>query len=141
MSDGGNVEDTIVALRDLVSQAQATITTLTASLNSHSGNMSNPHGVNPAQIGAMSATPASIEFNPATSNNFGGFLDFHFQGSPADYTSRIIESLSGTIQVNNVTCMNDKNPAIAQARNIYAGTGDIGAGAPLPTGEIYLVYE
>ena len=103
--------------------------------------MSNPHGVNPAQIGAMSATPGWIEFNPGTSNAFGGFLDFHFQGSQADYTSRIIESASGTIQVNNLICTNDSNPAIAQARNIYAGTGDIGAGASLSTGAIYLVYE
>ena len=89
----------------------------------------------------MSSSPGWIEFNPGPSNSFGGFLDFHFQGSAADYTSRIIEPSSGTIQVNNVTCMNDKNPAIAQARNIYAGTGDIGAGASLATGTIYLVYE
>lgn len=141
MSDGGNVEDTIESLRDLVSQAQTAISTLTTTLNSHAGNRSNPHGVNPGQIGAMSATPGWIEFQPGAENSFGGFLDFHFQGSQADYTSRIIESANGTIQVNNVTCTNDKNPAVAQARNIYAGTGDIGAGASLSTGAIYLVYE
>lgn len=28
-----------------------------------------------------------------------------------------------------------------QVRNIYAGTSDIGTGASLPTGDIYLVYE
>ena len=28
-----------------------------------------------------------------------------------------------------------------QVRNIYAGTTDIGAGAALPAGDIYLVYE
>ena len=33
------------------------------------------------------------------------------------------------------------NLGTKQVRNIYAGTSDIGAGAALPAGDIYLVYE
>lgn len=33
------------------------------------------------------------------------------------------------------------NLGAKQVRNIYAGTTDIGVGASLPTGDIYLVYE
>jgi len=33
------------------------------------------------------------------------------------------------------------NLGTKQVRNIYAGTNDIGVGAPLPTGDIYIVYE
>ena len=34
----------------------------------------------------------------------GGYLDFHYDGSGADYTSRIIESANGTLSVNGVKC-------------------------------------
>ena len=33
------------------------------------------------------------------------------------------------------------NVSTSQIRNIYAGTSDIGAGAALTSGDIYLVYE
>ena len=42
---------------------------------------------------------ACIDFdNPETGN--GGYIDFHFNGSTADFTSRIIELSSGTITVS-----------------------------------------
>lgn len=44
-------------------------------------------------------TPA-IELTPATGASHGGYIDFHFGGSTADYTSRIIESASGTLLLN-----------------------------------------
>lgn len=41
-----------------------------------------------------------IEFsNIASSSGHGGFIDFHFNGSPEDYTSRIIESASGKLHL------------------------------------------
>ena len=41
-----------------------------------------------------------IEFsNIASSSNYGGYIDFHFNGSTADYTSRIIESASGKLHL------------------------------------------
>ena len=44
--------------------------------------------------------PNCIEFNP-TSNTaaHGGFIDFHYNQSTADYTSRIIEQTSGVLSV------------------------------------------
>ena len=34
-----------------------------------------------------------------TPSNHGGYIDFHYKGSTSDYTSRIIESSSGTLEV------------------------------------------
>ena len=41
----------------------------------------------------------NIEFYTQSGATNGGYIDFHFGGSTADYTSRIIESASGTISV------------------------------------------
>lgn len=46
-----------------------------------------------------SLNPACIEFTGATGH--GGYIDFHYSGSTADYTSRIIESSSGVVTLNN----------------------------------------
>ena len=54
-------------------------------------------------LGAMSSNPANIEFSPGASAAHGGFIDFHHNNSTADYTSRIIESSSGTLTINGVT--------------------------------------
>ena len=44
-----------------------------------------------------------IELNShGTLSGYGGFIDFHFNGSSSDYTSRIIEDASGTLSVNSV---------------------------------------
>lgn len=47
-------------------------------------------------------------------------------------------TLAGSV-VANATGV--ANLGTKQVRNIYAGTTDIGAGAALPAGDIYLVYE
>lgn len=60
-----------------------------------------------AITGTITGTP-SIEFMPAATSNNGGFLDFHYNHSTADYTSRIIESASGTLSINNVTITTGK---------------------------------
>lgn len=49
----------------------------------------------------MKASPAYIELRPGSSAGNGGFIDFHFNGSTADYTSRIIELASGNIGLNS----------------------------------------
>ena len=44
----------------------------------------------------------NIEFNPGSNtSNHGGFLDFHYNQSTADYTSRIIEDESGCVSFDN----------------------------------------
>ena len=46
-----------------------------------------------------------IEFSPANNPNHGGYIDFHYNGSTSDYTSRIIEvsehvlEFTGSVQV------------------------------------------
>ena len=44
--------------------------------------------------------PSNIEFKPSSSTaNNGGYIDFHYNQSTADYTSRIIESASGKLNL------------------------------------------
>ena len=50
----------------------------------------------------------SIELNNAGSlSGYGGYIDFHFNGSSADYTSRIIEDASGEINIQATTKVNN----------------------------------
>lgn len=51
-------------------------------------------------IGAMEANPNTIELGTQLTTAFsnGGIIDFHYQGSTADYTSRIIEIEKGVIK-------------------------------------------
>ena len=44
--------------------------------------------------------PAYIEVFPGASAGHGGYIDFHYNNSTADYTSRLIESPSGTLTLN-----------------------------------------
>lgn len=49
---------------------------------------------------AESIEPGGIEFRPSSSAGHGGYIDFHYNGSTSDYTSRVIESTSGTLTLN-----------------------------------------
>lgn len=86
--------------------------------------------------------PAYVELTPTVGSNHGGYLDFHFNGDSADYTSRIIESASGQITITSQTRVGNADPNTGLARNIFAGTADLVAGSSaMITGEIYIVYE
>lgn len=52
-----------------------------------------------AALGGMSRKSDAIELgqNLNNSSNYGGYIDFHFNGSTSDYTSRIIESTQGRL--------------------------------------------
>ena len=52
-------------------------------------------------IGGSIGLALSLEFTgiPSTAGH-GGFIDFHYNGSSADYTSRIIESNNGLLAIN-----------------------------------------
>lgn len=45
-------------------------------------------------------TAHCIELQPSNSVNHGGYIDFHYNGSNSDYTSRIIENESGALLIN-----------------------------------------
>lgn len=51
-------------------------------------------------IGAMEANPNTIELGTQLTTAFsnGGIIDFHYQGSTANYTSRIMEIEKGVIK-------------------------------------------
>ena len=54
-----------------------------------------------ANISGGISGASNIEFTSITSNaGHGGYIDFHFNGASDDYTSRIIESASGTLNIN-----------------------------------------
>lgn len=56
-----------------------------------------------ADVGALPLNPASIEMYAGASANHGGFIGFHYNGSTSDHTSRIIESASSVLDINNVS--------------------------------------
>jgi len=47
----------------------------------------------------MYAKPSFIEFNPTDTMGHGGYLDFHYNGSTEDWTTRIIEEKSGQLRI------------------------------------------
>ena len=51
----------------------------------------------------LAKNPGYIEMMPGSSAAHGGYIDFHYNSSSADYTSRIIESGSGTLNINGST--------------------------------------
>lgn len=61
--------------------------------------------------------------------------DSNHSHSPSQITAG---TFSGQVNANGTAAA---NIGTAQMRDIYAGTTDIGAGASLATGVIYLVYE
>ena len=55
----------------------------------------------------MSSRPTCIELGGSADNVVNeGFIDFHFNGSSADYTSRIIEGASGQLSINGIVVKN-----------------------------------
>ena len=107
----------------------------------------------PSKIGAAesnhnhagsSINPSSIEINPGTSTSHGGYIDFHYKGSTGDYTTRILESASGKLDIDAPSGVYVSHPPVGTdaLRNIQAGTTDLAAGSTsLATGAIYFVYE
>lgn len=62
-----------------------------------------------------------IELIPGTSATNGGFIDFHFAGSTADNTSRIIESASGQLQFSGTPKVGT-SPAVSENSTKIATT-------------------
>ena len=59
-------------------------------------------------------------------SGFGGYIDFHYSGDSADYTSRIIESASGKIQISATSGI-ELNTNVATDRGIQIGKNASGS--------------
>lgn len=57
--------------------------------------------VNDDIIRGKNISPAAIELFPGASAGNGGYIDFHYNNDPADYTSRLIEIPKGVVRYNN----------------------------------------
>ena len=126
------------------------VETALARADLHEINKHNPHGVSPSQIGAAASSHthaagditsgtlavARIPNLAASKITSGTFAAARIPNLSA---SKITAgTLAGQVLANASAQSNVKT---AQVRNIYAGTADIGAGAALASGVIYLVYE
>lgn len=74
-----------------------------------------------SDVGALPTRPTSIEFQPSSSSaGNGGFIDFHYNQSSADYTSRIIEAASGALTVSGSLTVGGHSSAIGTVKQAYA---------------------
>lgn len=78
-----------------------------------------------SDLGAAAAehthTYVSLELNQDGSlANYGGFIDFHFDGSEKDYTSRIIELTENILSINGESGMAINTNAIQGNAIIYS---------------------
>ena len=82
-------------------------------------------------ITGQSIWPSSLELggrnSPGSGN--GGFIDFHFNGSAADNTSRIIEDASGQIDINGIKFPNARPEATLSSLGVWMGAGTVGNGS------------
>ena len=86
------------------------------------GTMQGDIGMNGRSINDI----ASIEMTPNEGQGHGGFIDFHFNGSGADYTSRIIEEQEGLLAVGAT-----KGVTINGCNVITSAGGTFNSGAKL----------
>lgn len=65
--------------------------------------------VNDDIIRGNNISPASIELFPGASAGHGGYIDFHYNNSSADYTSRFLETSSGRVTLNGENILTAAN--------------------------------
>ena len=64
----------------------------------------------------------TINFRPPTSVNHGGYIDFHYNNSTSDYTSRIIEDTQGRLNfiASNKIRVNNSAPIVLEQKELKA---------------------
>lgn len=65
--------------------------------------------VNDDIIRGKNISPATIELLPGASAGHGGYIDFHYNNSSADYTSRFLETSSGRVTLNGKNILTAAN--------------------------------
>lgn len=76
-------------------------------------------GVNGTKI---KSNQGGIELYPQSTANNGGYIDFHYNGSSSDYTSRIIENGSGTLTLLASNGVNAPTPSSATDNSTKVAT-------------------
>lgn len=114
--------------------ANAALAALTTKLNNLDSRMTT---ITNTMNNKLSTTPWNIEFGTGSGATYGGYVDFHFNGSGDDYTSRIIENANGVIdikapngvRINNITITSptaftptSSSGTITQNRSFYIGS-------------------
>lgn len=80
--------------------------------------------------------PQTIELGYGSSSH-GGYIDFHFKGSTADYTSRIIEDASGRINLSG-TYFYKSNKQVTLNGPLFINSNIYGS--TLPTGSANQIF-
>lgn len=82
----------------------------------------------------LSSSLVSIELNTTGAlSGYGGYIDFHFNGSQADYTSRIIEDQSGRLNINSVY--------VTSTGDLTVGGGDLTINEPVSGGASAIWFQ
>ena len=102
--------------------------TIDSSLSSSSTNAVQNKVVKAALDGKLNSSPGFIEMNPGDGAGHGGYIDFHYNGSSADYTSRIIEDVSGSLNVAGTFNVNGSQvlTQASKAVSSYTSNGEAG---------------
>ena len=79
----------------------------------------------------------SIELNSHnTLSDYGGFIDFHYNGSSADYTTRLIEDASGVLTLSAKTMVSSVETIVAAGFKVGSRNGSY-----IEIGDIRIVYD
>ena len=80
----------------------------------------------------------AIELNNAGSlSNYGGLVDFHYNGSAADYTTRMIEEAAGVVSIYG---KNSASPYADKLAGVKVGSNVTGA-SYVQIGAVRIVYD
>lgn len=91
---------------------------------------SSPSGACQNLIRGQTIWPQAVELggtNSSSSGN-GGFIDFHYNGSSADSTSRIIEDSNGQLNINGTKFLKGSPQTTLESLGIYVGGGSVSSG-------------
>lgn len=108
------IDEAITKANNGISTANKNISKCNSSISSLQKNM-NEH-----DHSGKILWPANIEFTGGTKN--GGYIDFHFEGSKEDYTSRIAELKSGMLEIES-TIPKNAGPIKVSKTGTYGGNG------------------
>lgn len=113
---------------EIKSDIGVTNQTVDSSLSASSTNSVQNKVVKAALDGKMNSSPGFIEMNPGAGAGHGGYIDFHYNGSSADYTSRIIEDSNGSLNVPGIFKVNGNQVLTKATKPIGNYTSDGKAG-------------